>query len=139
MLCLADHATGDLVRGSMYREFLQPIHRELVREFDCPVVLHICGDTLDRIGYIAEAGFAAFHFDSKVDAKDAVRAAGRMSLVGNVNNTELLLRGTPDTVEQHARYAVDAGVRVLAPECAVPLRTPIENLKAIHRAAKRTV
>ncbi len=137
LLCLADHATGDLVRGTMYRDFLQPIHRALVRDLGCPVVLHICGDTLDRIGHIAEAGFAAFHFDSKVDAKDAVRAAGRMSLVGNVNNTELLLRGTPEAVAQHARYALDAGVRVLAPECAVPLRTPLDNLKAIHRAVQR--
>lgn len=137
MLCLADHATGDLVRGSMYRDFLQPIHRELVRELGCPVVLHICGDTLDRIGYIADAGFAAFHFDSKVDAKDAVQAAGRMSLVGNLNNTELLLRGTPETVAQHARHAANSGVRVLAPECAIPLRTPLENLKALHSAVRR--
>lgn len=137
MLCLADHATGDLVRGTMYRDFLQPIHQELVRELGCPVVLHICGDTLDRIGFIADAGFAAFHFDSKVDAKDAVQAAGRMALVGNVNNTELLLRGTPETVAQHARYAVEAGVRVLAPECAIPLRTPLENLKALHRAVRQ--
>ncbi len=139
LLCLADHATGDLVRGTMYRDFLQPIHRELVCGLGCPVVLHICGDTLDRIGYIADAGFAAFHFDSKVDAREAVRAAGRMPLVGNVNNTDLLLRGTPEAVEKHARYALEAGVRVLAPECAVPLRTPLQNLKAIHRAVKPSV
>ncbi|HSB79086.1 MAG TPA: MtaA/CmuA family methyltransferase [Candidatus Methylomirabilis sp.] len=137
VLCLADHATGDLVRGGMYRDFLQPLHKDLVRDLGCPVVLHICGDTLDRIGYIADAGFAAFHFDSKVDAEDAVQAAGRMSLVGNVNNTELLLRGTPDAVTQHARYAVDSGVRVLAPECAIPLRTPLENLRALHRAVRQ--
>ena len=136
-LCLADHATGDLVRGTMYRDFLRPIHRELTRELGCPTVLHICGDTRDRIGYIADAGFAAFHFDSKVDAKAAVQAAGRMSLVGNVNNTELLLRGAPDAVEQHARHAVECGVRVLAPECAVPLRTPVRNLRALHRAARQ--
>ena len=136
-LCLADHATGDLVRGTMYRDFLQPIHREMVQELGCPVVLHICGNTLDRIGYIADAGLPAFHFDSKVDAVDAMRAAGgRMSLVGNVNNTEILLAGTSEAAEQHARHAVESGVRVLAPECAVPLRTPLENLKAIHRAVR---
>ena len=135
-LCLADHATGDLVRGTMYRDFLLPIHRELTRAFECPVILHICGDTLDRIGYIAQAGFAAFHFDSKVDAREAVRAAGRMPLVGNVNNPEALLRGTPELVEAQARYAVEAGVRVVGPECAVPLRTPLENLRAIRRATE---
>lgn len=140
MLCLADHATGDLVRGTMYRDFLQPIHRGLVRELSCPVVLHICGNTLDRIGYIADAGFAAFHFDSKVNAKDAVRAAGgRMALVGGVNNTETLLRGTPEAVEAEARQAVEAGVRVLAPECAIPLRAPLENLRALHRAVRSFV
>jgi [methyl-Co(III) methanol-specific corrinoid protein]:coenzyme M methyltransferase len=136
VLCLADHATGDLVRGTMYRDFLQPIHRELTRTFACPVILHICGDTLDRIGFIAEAGFAAFHFDSKVDAKAAVRAAGSMLLIGNVNNPETLLRGTPALVEAEARYAVEAGVRVIGPECAVPLRTSLENLRAIHRAVR---
>jgi len=136
-LCLADHATGDLVRGTMYRDFLQPIHRELVQELGCPLVLHICGDTLDRLGYIAGAGFDAFHFDSKVDARAAVQAVGdRMSLVGNVNNPEVLYAGTPEMAEAQARYAVAAGVRIVGPECAVPLRTPIANLKAITRVAR---
>ena len=136
VLCLADHATGDLVRGTMYRDFLMPIHQELTQAFERPIILHICGDTLDRIGYIAQAGFAAFHFDSKVDAAEAVQAAGRMPLVGNVNNPEVLLRGTPAAVEAQARYAVEAGVRVVGPECAVPLRTPLANLAAVERAAR---
>ena len=118
----------------MYRDFLLPIHRELTRAFECPAILHICGDTLDRIGYIAQAGFAAFHFDSKVDAKDAVKEAGRMPLIGNVNNPEALLRGTPELVESRPGMPFEAGVRVVGPECAVPLRTPLENLKAIRRA-----
>ena len=85
VLCLADHATGDLVRSTMYRDFLQPVHKELIAGLGCPIVLHICGDTLDRIGHIVDAGFDAFHFDSKVDARAAVDAVGgRMSLVGNV-------------------------------------------------------
>jgi [methyl-Co(III) methanol-specific corrinoid protein]:coenzyme M methyltransferase len=71
-----------------------------------------------------------------VDARKAVQAAGHMPLVGNVNNPETLLRGTAADVEREARYAVEAGVRVVGPECAVPLRTPIENLQAIHRAVE---
>jgi [methyl-Co(III) methanol-specific corrinoid protein]:coenzyme M methyltransferase len=137
LLCLADHATGDLVSGAMYRQFLQPVHRELAAALGAPVALHICGNTLDRIPAIAEAGFSAFHFDSKVDARDAVRAAGgRMALVGNVNNPELLLNGTPEAVEEAARYALAAGVQVVGPECAVPLQTPVGNLRAIVSAAE---
>jgi MtaA/CmuA family methyltransferase len=136
-LCLADHATGDLVRGTMYRDLLQPIHRRLVRDVGGPTVLHICGNTLDRLGYIADAGFDAFHFDSKVDAFDAVNAVGdRLALVGNVNNPETLLRGTPEEVAAQARRAINAGVRIIGPECAVPLRTPLENLIAIRHAVE---
>jgi [methyl-Co(III) methanol-specific corrinoid protein]:coenzyme M methyltransferase len=139
-LCLADHATGDLVRGSMYRDFLLPVHRELIWELGCPIVLHICGNTLDRMSYIADAGFDAFHFDSKVDAKAAAEAVGnRMALVGNVNNPEVLLHGSPELVLEEARYAVQAGVGIVGPECAVPLHTPIENLKAIHGAVRREI
>ena len=47
-----------------------------------------------------------------------------------------MLRGTAAEVERAARYAVEAGVRVVGPECAVPLRTPIENLQAIGRAVE---
>ena len=51
-LRLADHGTGHLVRGTMYRDFLQPIPRRLTRVFACPGILHICRDTLDRIARV---------------------------------------------------------------------------------------
>jgi [methyl-Co(III) methanol-specific corrinoid protein]:coenzyme M methyltransferase len=136
VLCVADHATGDLIRGEMYRDFLQPIHQEITAALGCPLVLHICGDTLDRMGYIADAGFDAFHFESKVDATAAIAAVGsRMSLVGNVNNPTTLYTGTPEMALEETRYAISSGVQVVGPECAVPLRTPLDNLRAIRQAA----
>jgi [methyl-Co(III) methanol-specific corrinoid protein]:coenzyme M methyltransferase len=139
-LCIADHATGDLVGPWTYRDFLLPVHKELTQRLGCPTVLHICGNTLDRMDDICEAGFDCFHFDSKVDARDAVRKiAGRMSLMGNVNNPEVLLHGTPEDAFERARYAQVAGVQVVGPECAIPLRTPLENLKAISRIVDNTV
>ena len=57
-----------------------------------------------------------------------------MSLMGNVNNPEALLHGTPEEVAAQARYAIKAGVNVIGPECAIPLRTPLENLRAITEA-----
>lgn len=139
VLCLADHATGDLVGPWTYRDFLLPYHQELTQRIGCPIVLHICGNTLDRMDDICTAGFDCFHFDSKVDAVDAVRqVAGRISLMGNVNNPEVLLNGTFDQVAERARYAMAAGVQVIGPECAIPLRTPLENLQAIASAVQDT-
>ena len=136
-LCLADHATGDLVRPSTYRDFLLPVHQEITQILGCPTILHICGNTTDRLDFICEAGFDAFHFESKVNASTAREIMGnRVSLVGNINNPESLLHGTPQQVYQETMIALNAGVNIVGPECAIPLATPNENLTAIARAAE---
>ena len=72
-----------------------------------------------------------------MDAKKTVKKIGKqVSLIGNVNNPQVLFLGTPEQVYEQARYAIQAGVNIIAPECAIPLATPIENLKAIVSAAR---
>ena len=72
----------------------------------------------------------------QVDAKMAVQKVGHlMSLVGNVNNPQVLYQGTPEDVRKQVRYAVEAGISIIGPECAIPLSTPLENLRAIVEAA----
>jgi [methyl-Co(III) methanol-specific corrinoid protein]:coenzyme M methyltransferase len=101
------------------------------------VILHICGRTLDRMGYIAQSGFAAFHFDSKNDARRAIEAVeGRIRLVGNVNNPDTLYQAKMAQVDREVAYALDAGVAVIAPECAVPLTMDSRPLRRIVEAAR---
>ena len=136
IICMADHATGDMVSPKMYWDILLPIHQEIVAEVGCPMVLHCCGNTSDRLQYFSQAGFDSFHFESKVDLERAVAVvAGKMTLMGNINNPELLLCGTPDQVNAACQSVITAGVQILAPECAVPLTTPTANLKAAVAAA----
>lgn len=135
VVTLADHATGDLVSAQMYEELLWPLHRQMAQDTPVPLILHICGNTADRIDLIARSGLTCFHFESKVPAAEAVRlAAGRIALMGNLNNPELLLRGTPEQVRAEARRVHQVGVDIIAPECAVPLTTPTENLRAVAAA-----
>ena len=132
-----DHATGDLVSPQTYRDFLLPIHKRVTKELGAPIILHICGNTTKFLPYFVEAGFDAFHFDSKVDARTAKQTVGKeMSLIGNINNCEILMCGSPDDVRAQTLYALEAGVEIVAPECAIPLTTPLENLLAIAHAAK---
>ncbi len=136
-LTLPDHATGDLVRAGYYADFLLDIHRELCERIPVPIILHICGRTLDRMDYIARSGVAAFHFDSKNPPREAVRIVGdRIALVGNINNPVTLLRKGPEEVRREVSENLDAGVRLIGPECAIPLDTPFENLKEISRAVR---
>lgn len=137
VICLADHATGDLVSPRTYRDFLMPVHQEIVQEIGCPTILHICGNTTNRLEYMVQSGFDCFHFDSKVDARVARSVvAGRMSLIGNVNNPRTLLSGTPEDARRETLYALEAGVEIAGPECAVPLVTPNANLQSIVAAAR---
>ena len=85
----------------------------------------------------AEAGFEAYHFEWQMDAKGVVKKVGHlMSLVGCINNAQVLYQGTPDDAYSQARYAIEAGVNIIGPECAIPLTTPLENLKAIVSAVR---
>lgn len=137
LLCLADHVTGDLVSPECYRDFLLPVHQEIAGSLPCPIILHVCGDTTNRLEYIAQTGFAAFHFDSKVKTKMARQIVKeRISLVGNMNNAQTLLGGSEEAVRAEARSALEDGVDVLAPECAVPLRTPVRNLRILSEEAQ---
>jgi [methyl-Co(III) methanol-specific corrinoid protein]:coenzyme M methyltransferase len=133
-----DHATGDLVSPEMYRDFLVPLHRKIVTRIGAPIILHICGNTLNRAQYIAEEHFDCFHYDTKTDVIELKKVLGHSTttLIGGINNPEVLLFGTPEDVRKQAHFAVKAGVKILAPECAIPLRTPNRNLKAIVEAAK---
>jgi MtaA/CmuA family methyltransferase len=137
VVVLADHATGDLVSPKTYAQFLLPVHKELVQRIGGPLILHICGNCADRLRMFVEAGFDGYHFEWQVDAREAVAVVDRrMSLVGNVNNPTALLRGGPEDVRRQVRYSVEAGVDIIAPECAVPLQTPVSNLRAVVEAAE---
>ena len=135
VVLLADHATRDLCSPDAYGQFLKPMHTHLVQEIKGPMILHICGSTADRVAMIAQTGLAGFHWDTKSGPPERFRAwAGdRMSLMGGVNNL-LLLNGRPDEVTAQARRAAAAGIDIVGPECAIPLKTPVANLQAIAKA-----
>jgi [methyl-Co(III) methanol-specific corrinoid protein]:coenzyme M methyltransferase len=135
IVVVADHATGSLVGPNVYEEYLLPRHKILTSEIGGPLILHVCGNCKDRIDMFADAGFDAYHFEWQLDAKEAVERVGdRISLVGNIDNANVLFMGTPEDVYKQARYAIESGVNIIGPECAIPLKTPIENLKAISEA-----
>ena len=137
VVVLADHATGDLVSPKTYQNFLLPVHKEMVQRIGGPLILHICGNCADRLRLFVEAGFDGYHFEWQVDAREAVKVVNReMALVGNIDNPTALYRGTPEDVRKQVRYSVEAGVDIIAPECAVPLQTPLRNLRAIVEAAQ---
>jgi len=137
IVVLADHATGSLIGPYHYEEHLLPIHQEITAQVGGPLILHVCGNCSDRLELFARSGVDAYHFEWQVDSREAVRRIGdKIALVGNIDNPQTLLLGTPEDVYRQARYAIEAGVDIIAPECAIPPGTPLENLRAIVEAAR---
>ena len=136
-LTLPDHATGDLVSAKYYDQYLADLHREFAEELKVPLILHICGKTTEFMDYIAQTGFAGFHYDSKNDPEESVAIVGeRIALVGNINNPTTLYSQGPEEVGAEVVANLDAGVPLVGPECAIPLQTPIDNLLAIPRTVQ---
>ena len=73
-----------------------------------------------------------YHFESaNAPEKMVAGAEDKIRLAGNINNPQLLMQKTPEDVRVEVQRVIDAGVDIIAPECAVPLQTPVENLKTI--------
>ena len=136
LVTIADHTTSNLVSPQTYVEFAQPLHQELNRLFPGKLVLHCCGNTMDRISHFKDGGFPVFHFESSNDIREALRLAGPMKLAGCINNPDVLLAGSPETVDREVRRIVDAGIRLISPECAVPLQTKNANMAQIVKTLK---
>ena len=60
---------------------------------------------------------------------DAV--SDKIALVGNINNPETLYSKDTEDVKKEVFECLNAGVQLIAPECAIPLKTKAENLIAI--------
>jgi len=137
-LCFADHATRDLCSPDAYRDFLFDIHHEMTERIPCPLILHICGDTSDRIGYIRDTGMDCFHFDSKVPAIQARELAGEtLALMGGTSNFTVIREGTPETITADVREKIAARIDIIGPECAVPLDAPYRNMQLLASEVKR--
>lgn len=137
VVVVADHATGNLIGPGHYRDLLMPLHQQVMKEINGPVILHVCGRTIDRMAMFADTGIDVYHFESANDPAEALKeVGGRISLTGCINNPRVLLEGSPEDVRAAVRATVKAGIKLISPECAVPLTTPIANLKALTAAVK---
>lgn len=137
-LLLADHATRDLCGPSVYKDFLLSMHKQLANEIKVPLILHICGDSSDRITMIAQTGIDCFHWDTKTGLPKQVRglAGKKLSLMGGISNY-MLLKGSPEDISAAAIESVKSDIDIIGPECAIPLYTPIANLKAITAIGRK--
>lgn len=130
-------ASAGLISPKQFRSFTMPYEKSLLqktREADLKALLHICGNTSDRLDAILEISPDLMSLDCAVDLTKAMKALyGRVPIMGNVSTTDLFL-GKPDEIRASSKSCIkSAGMRgfALGAACDIPIGSPIENVKAL--------
>ncbi len=143
-------AAGDLVSPRHFREFALPYLKELsdlYKKMGVKTILHICGDTSDRLEIMPESHADLFSLDHRVDLRLAVeKLAGKICIGGNLDPVTILHDSKPDEVYAKAKEAIqiagkqyfEGGAYVLMPGCDIPATVPYENIEAFTQAAYDT-
>lgn len=144
-LSIADPtASGDLINPKQMARFAVPPLRKMsdwAKSKGAHTILHICGNTSDRLDLFPETGCSTIFFDQKVDIAKAREALlGKMSFGGNVAPVHVLLNKTAPEVEAACREVIDVAGKdnkgfILVPGCDIPPTIAYENLKTFHDVA----
>jgi uroporphyrinogen decarboxylase len=137
-------SSGDAISVKTWEEFGFPYTSRVVgaiKKTGVKVILHICGDTSDRLESLARTGVDCLSLDSKVDLGYARKLlGGGICLMGNIDPNQTLVFKKPAEVGEESREAIrkagSNGGFILSSGCGVPAVTPPENIRAMVRAAR---
>jgi len=143
-LSIADPtASGDLINPKQMERFAVPPLKKMsdwAKSKGVHTILHICGNTSDRLELFPKTGCTVIFFDQKVDIAKAKEVLfGKMCFGGNVAPVHVLLNKTAAEVEKACKETIGIagkdGGYVLVPGCDIPPTIPYENLKVFHDVA----
>lgn len=143
---IGDSPSGpDVISPQYYRDYAYPYVKKLVssiKKKDITLAYHICGNSTPIISDMVSTGAAIIEIDQKADqlvSKSA--AAGKATLLGPIDPSEVMAHGTPELVMEKCNEALEnlspGGGFILGPGCALPPDTPDENIDAMMEAAKK--
>ena len=135
-------ATASLIRPEHYRQFVLPYQDKSLRALAHPDVdlwVHICGDTRHLLHFLRDLDFQGFEVDANVDLAEARQCVGSKALKGNLDTSFLLQESEESVYQATLQMLRQAGLTtglVVSPGCGVARMTPLENLRAMHRACE---
>ena len=136
-----DH-TPARVGPAHFEEFVFPYLARVCGEFPAAIrIYHICDPHIAHVlPRLADIGIDVLYFAAHLtEVKQAL--GDRVSLMGNLDPIDLLLRGTPESIAAEARRCLEtagsaAGGYLLAPGGAFIPGTPEQNIRAVLAAVQ---
>lgn len=138
------YTEGLMISPDIYRQHLFPWYRrlgELCRSKDVLFIFHSDGQLWEILEDLIDCGIHALHpIEPKaMDIREVKeRAAGRISLIGNIDLGYTLTRGTPAEVETEVKQRINdiapGGGYCLGSSNSVTEYVPLENYRAMIEA-----
>jgi len=130
-------ASPELIAPKTYKELELEYQRIQFDAIPVPTILHICGNVDAIVEWMGQTGANILSLEPKASANLARKKCGSdIILMGGMDTATTLYMKDPDTVKQGCEEAIDDGIQILAPGCAVAPGTPTENLLAMVEVAK---
>jgi uroporphyrinogen decarboxylase len=135
-------SSGDVISRGQWETFGYPYVFKLVKYINntgAKTILHVCGNTQDRLDSFASLGVHALSIEEKVDLSYARKVVGdNVCLMGNVSPEHLVSRNRVEIKEASSKCIDDAGQSgrfILSSGCLMSPDTPDENVQAMVEAA----
>ena len=138
------YAGPNLVSPDIYRKYAFPYEKQVVEAVqtpDLPYSIHICGNTNSIITDMGRTGARILEIDWKLNMNEARSALPASTiLMGNVNPSDPLYLGTPQSVDAAVKKVVEdtkgKGL-FISSGCAIGANTPPENFRAFVEAGRK--
>jgi len=131
-------ASPMMIIPKSYQQFELEYQRRQFDAISVPKILHICGQVDMIAEWMGQTGADMLSLEPKADLRVAREKCGPdIILMGGVDVAETLFMKDPETVKVECEGAIEKGIQILAPGCAVAPDTPTENLRAMVEVAKR--
>ncbi|MFQ6137071.1 MAG: MtaA/CmuA family methyltransferase [Candidatus Hydrothermarchaeales archaeon] len=131
-------APADVISPRMFKSLVRPHLARTIGRIEPPTVLHICGNTNPIIEMMHECGPTAISVEQKNDVKATREKLGEDALIfGNIDPYNVIVKGTPNEIEQSVKEAIKNGVNAVWPGCDIWPEVPVENMKALVEATKK--
>jgi uroporphyrinogen decarboxylase len=145
VISLADPtASGDLISKKQFETFALPYLKKFTdwaKSKNVHTLVHICGNTTDRLDLFPQTGASCISLDHKTDiakAKDILH--GKMCFAGNIDPVNIMLQGSVQDVEASCKKVIQTvgtdGGFVLMPGCDIPPTVPFKNIQKFIQTAR---
>ncbi|OGP99757.1 MAG: hypothetical protein A2026_04275 [Deltaproteobacteria bacterium RBG_19FT_COMBO_46_12] len=127
----------------LFEKFGLPAYKRIFSEFNGLLkVYHNDADSTHILDLLAQCDFHVFNFSPATAIEVVKKGIGKKAcLMGNVDPVNVLLRGTPETVEEECKRCIQIGAPgggyILSLGGGPSMETPEENIEAMVKAAKK--